>query len=201
MLHGLWRNLSIIPLLALFLLRPVLAIQSEPCGQKECFKAGVYHYDPKDHGVSLVAEGDLRNDLAQASLGQTWTARPPLNLVITAEYSRITLKYGERGIRYAMIEAGHMGQNIFLQAEARGWARGSWGPLMIARSCESSKSLNRTSRSSSCRLGTSGFKLGGVESVGFISSRTGIVYEWIYLARFGLGEMIPNRHEQARRSA
>jgi SagB-type dehydrogenase family enzyme len=91
------------------------------------FKAGVYHYDPEDHGVSLVAEGDLRNDLARASLGQTWMARPPLNLVITAEYSRITLKYGERGIRYAIIEAGHMGQNIFLQAEALGLGAGIVG--------------------------------------------------------------------------
>jgi SagB-type dehydrogenase family enzyme len=50
-----------------------------------------------------------------------------LNLVITAEYSRITLKYGERGIRYAIIEAGHMGQNIFLQAEALGLGAGIVG--------------------------------------------------------------------------
>jgi SagB-type dehydrogenase family enzyme len=91
------------------------------------FKAGVYHYDVQEHGVSLVAEGDLRNDLARASLSQTWMSRPPLNLVITAEYGRITLKYGERGFRYAMIEAGHMGQNIFLQAEALGLGAGIVG--------------------------------------------------------------------------
>jgi SagB-type dehydrogenase family enzyme len=91
------------------------------------FKAGVYHYGPEDHSVSLVAEGDLRNDLARASLHQTWIARPPLSLVITAEYSRITLKYGERGIRYAMMEAGHMAQNIFLQAEALGLGAGIVG--------------------------------------------------------------------------
>ena len=47
-----------------------------------------------------------------------WMARAPLNIVITAEYSRITVKYKERGIRYAMIEAGHIAQNLFLQAEA-----------------------------------------------------------------------------------
>jgi SagB-type dehydrogenase family enzyme len=91
------------------------------------FKAGVYHYEPGDHSVSLLAEGDLRDDLARASLHQTWMARPPLNLVITAEYSRINLKYGERGTRYAMIEAGHMAQNIFLQAEALGLGAGIVG--------------------------------------------------------------------------
>jgi SagB-type dehydrogenase family enzyme len=45
--------------------------------------------------------------------------------VITAEYRRITEKYGERGIRYAQIEAGHVGQN--LQAEALGLGAGIIG--------------------------------------------------------------------------
>ena len=39
-------------------------------------------------------------------------------ILITAEYSRITGKYGDRGIRYAHIEAGHVAQNCFLQAES-----------------------------------------------------------------------------------
>lgn len=37
------------------------------------------------------------------------------------------VKYGDRGIRYAMIEAGHIGQNIFLQAEALGLKAGIVG--------------------------------------------------------------------------
>jgi SagB-type dehydrogenase family enzyme len=36
-------------------------------------------------------------------------------------------KYGHRGIRYAMIEAGHIGQNIFLQTQAMGLAVGIVG--------------------------------------------------------------------------
>ena len=80
--------------------------------------AGVYHYEPKGHAVTRVSEGDLRTDLARASLSQMWMSRAPVNFVITAEYDRITGKYGRRGIRYAMIEAGHIGQNLFLQAEA-----------------------------------------------------------------------------------
>jgi hypothetical protein len=61
---------------------------------------------------------DARDVLARASLGQMWMARAPANLVITAEYARISGKYGDRGVRYAMIGARHVGQNIFLQAEA-----------------------------------------------------------------------------------
>jgi len=56
-----------------------------------------------------------------------WMADAPVILAITAEYRRITGKYGERGIRYALIEAGHAGQNLFLQAEALGLGAGIVG--------------------------------------------------------------------------
>ena len=65
--------------------------------------------------------------MARASLSQMWMALAPSSLVITAEYDRITNKYGTRGVRYAMIEAGHVGQNIFLQAEALGLGAGIVG--------------------------------------------------------------------------
>jgi len=90
-------------------------------------KAGIYHYDPHKHSALLITEGDLRKDIARSSLSQMWMAKAPLNLVITSEYSRITSKYGARGERYAMIEAGHIGQNIFLQAEALGLRAGIVG--------------------------------------------------------------------------
>ncbi|MBN2125788.1 MAG: SagB/ThcOx family dehydrogenase [Deltaproteobacteria bacterium] len=89
--------------------------------------AGVYHYDPGDHALSMVAEGDRRQALARAALGQTWMAEAPVNFVIAAEYSRICIKYGDRGVRYAMIEAGHIGQNVFLQAQALGLSAGIVG--------------------------------------------------------------------------
>ena len=88
---------------------------------------GVYHYKAKNHAISLISGGDLRDQVSSAALSQTWMAGAPINMVITAEYNRICIKYGERGIRYAMIEAGHIGQNIFLQAEAMGLAAGIVG--------------------------------------------------------------------------
>lgn len=90
-------------------------------------KAGIWHYQPRDHSVSLVSEGDLRNEIARASLSQMWMAEAPVSFVITSEYERITGKYGKRGVRYAMIEAGHVGQNIFLQSEALGVGAGIVG--------------------------------------------------------------------------
>jgi len=97
---------------------------------KKCvkdFKEGVYHYAPGNHVISRINDGDLRDQVAKAALRQMWMANAPVNMVITAEYGRTTVKYGNRGVRYAMIEAGHVGQNIFLQAGALGLAAGIVG--------------------------------------------------------------------------
>ncbi|USH00153.1 SagB/ThcOx family dehydrogenase [Thermococcus argininiproducens] len=81
---------------------------------------GFYHYDGKRHVLKLIREGDLRKELVQACLGQKCVATAPVNIVMVAHYERTTSKYGERGIRYVHIDAGHMGQNIYLQATALG---------------------------------------------------------------------------------
>lgn len=89
--------------------------------------AGVHHHRPEDNSLTHVTDGDVRNGLARASLRQMWMARAPISLVITAEYARIRGRYGDRGVRYAVIEAGHIGQNIFLMAEACGLGAGIVG--------------------------------------------------------------------------
>ena len=88
---------------------------------------GIYHYEPRPHATSLLAEGDHRDELARAALSQLWMAKAPLNVVICAQYDRITPKYGPRGERYAAMEAGHIAQNIFLQACALGLDAGIVG--------------------------------------------------------------------------
>ena len=93
----------------------------------EKMEGGVYQYLPKEHSILLVSKGDRRREIALASLSQMWMARAPAVFIITAEYRRITGKYGERGIRYALIEVGHVGQNLFLQAEALGLGAGIVG--------------------------------------------------------------------------
>jgi SagB-type dehydrogenase family enzyme len=90
-------------------------------------EAGVYRYEPRPHVLSLITKDDLRDRVARAASSQMWMANAPINFVITAEYSRVMGKYGKRGIRYAQIEAGHIGQNLFLQAEALGLKAGIVG--------------------------------------------------------------------------
>ena len=81
---------------------------------------GVYHYLPQTHSLERTLEGDLRQTLARLSVEQMFIAEAPASLLITAEYERTTKKYGERGLRYVHMEAGHVAQNVYLQAEALG---------------------------------------------------------------------------------
>jgi SagB-type dehydrogenase family enzyme len=96
-------------------------------GGVEGLESGVYYYQPKSHSIRLVRKGDKRGEVAGASLWQMWMAKAPIMFIVTSEYKRITRKYGKRGIRYAQIEVGHVGQNIFLQSGSLGLAAGIVG--------------------------------------------------------------------------
>jgi len=86
----------------------------------EGLNKGVYHYDPYKHCLVKTLDNDVTYELMEASLGQYWVGTAPINLVIVAEYARTTRFYGDRGYRYVHMEVGHVGQNIYLQAEALG---------------------------------------------------------------------------------
>ena len=79
---------------------------------------GVYKYKPQGHGLVKVRDDDVRGELADAALGQTWVKKGAIDIVIAAVYGRTTKKYGDRGVRYVHMEAGHAAQNIYLQAAA-----------------------------------------------------------------------------------
>jgi SagB-type dehydrogenase family enzyme len=86
---------------------------------KSDLAAGVYHYRCVDHTLELVKSGDYRKELREASLAQDWVENGALDFVITAVYDRTMVKYGERGSqRYVPMEAGHVAENIYLQAES-----------------------------------------------------------------------------------
>ncbi len=83
-------------------------------------KNGLFRYLPNGHKLESLGEQDLRGALADSSFGQAAISQAPVNIVVCVVYSRVTSKYGQRGIRYAHIEVGHIAQNIHLQAVALG---------------------------------------------------------------------------------
>ena len=82
--------------------------------------AGVYTYRPDGHAFELLREGDRRADLARASLDQSWVGEGAISIVVAADYAITEAKYGDRAARYVQMEAGHVAQNLCLQAVALG---------------------------------------------------------------------------------
>jgi len=87
-------------------------------GDVENLAEGVYKYNPHKHELLKVLDGNKRSELAKAALDQAWVKEAAIDIVIAAVYERTTVKYGDRGIRYVHMEAGHAAQNLCLQATA-----------------------------------------------------------------------------------
>lgn len=81
---------------------------------------GVYHYDVRGHGLSLVRPGDAGGDVMRFGLDQDFLATANVVFVLTLIYQRMRFKYRDRSYRYGLLEAGHVGQNIYLTATAMG---------------------------------------------------------------------------------
>jgi SagB-type dehydrogenase family enzyme len=81
---------------------------------------GIFRYLCETHALEKISDKDVRADLAEAAYGQRFVADAPICIIIAAVYERVTARYGERGVRYTDMEAGHAAQNVALQAVALG---------------------------------------------------------------------------------
>jgi len=94
----------------------------------EGLEPGVYRYRPRDHELELVTPGDVQSALRAVALDQEFVGAAAVDLVVSAVDERTTRKYGERGRRrYVPMEAGHVGENLYLQAESLGLSTVSVG--------------------------------------------------------------------------
>ena len=82
--------------------------------------SGIYHYAVREHGLELIKKGDFRNAVMQAGLLQEFLAEANVCVVLSAIFQRTRWKYQERTYRYIWLEAGHIGQNIYLAATSMG---------------------------------------------------------------------------------
>jgi SagB-type dehydrogenase family enzyme len=105
----------------------------------EDLKVGVYHYNPLQHSLTIILEEDRRREISQACLDKNQIENAPVSLIITAEFSRLTDRFGEHRINFVYMEAGHVAQNIYLQVESLGLATVSMGGI---REKDISQALN-----------------------------------------------------------
>ncbi len=79
---------------------------------------GVWLYDPQAHSLSSYQRGDIR---AQTGL-QDFVATAPLNLVYVAHGERMKDISAEDRRLYASVDAGFIGQNVYLYCASEGLA-------------------------------------------------------------------------------
>jgi SagB-type dehydrogenase family enzyme len=80
------------------------------------FQNGLYHYNPAKNHLRLIRSGDQSETIARAIVQESVARDASLIIFITAFFDRSTFKYGDRGYRFALIEAGHVAQNLNLTA-------------------------------------------------------------------------------------
>lgn len=84
----------------------------------EGLKQGIYHFRPYSFDLEFLREGDFSKALAEALLGQSMVMKAQVTFIWSSFLDRAKWKYKQRAYRYIYLDAGHIGQNLYLSAEA-----------------------------------------------------------------------------------
>ncbi|MBA3005958.1 MAG: SagB/ThcOx family dehydrogenase [Proteobacteria bacterium] len=84
----------------------------------EGLDAGLYHFDVEHFALDRLTDQDKAEDVAQACLNQTFMSQAAAVFLWTGVFRRAMSKYGDRGMRYVLLDAGHICQNVMIAAEA-----------------------------------------------------------------------------------
>ncbi len=83
---------------------------------------GVYHYDRRGHHLSQVAGAFGRRDWEELVPSLERLEGGGLLWLIVGDGARVRAKYAERGLRFLLLEAGHLMQNLCLLSASLGLA-------------------------------------------------------------------------------
>ncbi len=83
---------------------------------------GVYYFAVADAELVRVAAGPFMSRAAAALERPADVAGAPALVILCNVFRRYTVRYRNRGYRYALIDSGHIGENLRLAARAEGLA-------------------------------------------------------------------------------
>lgn len=86
----------------------------------EAIPDGLYHYGVWDHALEPVSQQASFEDFRDALVAYPFVRDANAVVFVTAIFLRTQHKYGPRGYRYILLEAGHAAQNICLAATEAG---------------------------------------------------------------------------------
>ena len=75
-------------------------------------KRGIYHYNIKDHSLERILRPE-NYETEVDSIFMPWVQESAVCVCISSVFDRTMRKYGERGYRYILLEAGHIGQLLY----------------------------------------------------------------------------------------
>ena len=88
----------------------------------ETIDDGLYHYDVLDNALERLRTGVEPGAVADAVIAAPFLRNANAVVFVSAVFDRTLHKYGARGYRYILLEAGHVAQNLCLLATERGLA-------------------------------------------------------------------------------
>lgn len=81
---------------------------------------GLYHFDVENFALDKIRADDQAEAVASACMNQKFMARSAVTFLWSVIFRRSMSKYGNRGMRYVLLDAGHICQNTLTAAEAIG---------------------------------------------------------------------------------
>lgn len=87
----------------------------------EELESGLYFFNASTHGLEQIIARDFAAELGEATYLPEAAKSAAVCFALSGVFQRVAFKYGERAYRFALIEAGHIGQNLLLAAVAAGF--------------------------------------------------------------------------------
>jgi SagB-type dehydrogenase family enzyme len=88
--------------------------------QVDQWPQGYYGYDALQNRLGCIKEGAFTDAMTDACLNQAWLANAAVHFLLIADLEQLDHRWGPRGYRYLMLNAGRLGQKIYLGAAALG---------------------------------------------------------------------------------
>lgn len=86
----------------------------------EGIEPGLYHFDPELFMLERLTNLSVGEQVASACLNQRFISSSAVTFIWTSIFHRNLNKYRDRGLRYILLDAGHICQNLLIGAEAVG---------------------------------------------------------------------------------
>jgi len=105
---------------------------------------GLFVYRPAEHSLEQTSDQDIRGGLAAAASMQESVATAGCNIIVAGSVRKLTSQFREKARTYMLLEAGHIAQNIQLQAvclDLGSVTIGGFNSRDVSRTCRLTRGL------------------------------------------------------------